>query len=127
MHFDPSIRYQARPVSASKRTKIYHVVQNNSQIVGIKTIRILVALFSVWFKLAKIKDKMTLFTRDVKRLFLQSNSSLRLVYYKLAPDFHTFRLFFGEKIWRTETWLYGNVKLVSTEIALSFCDAAMLS
>ena len=105
------IRYRARLVSASHRTKLRHYVHGNTPTVSLHTIRIAMSLFPTWFKESEEKGKkIFFFTRDVTKAFLQSNPSKRLVYYQPPPQFYKHHPTEKGKIWKGLTQLYGDVE-----------------
>ena len=107
----PPVRYRARLVSASNRTELRHSVHGNAPTVGMHTIRILMAIFPTWFKIAKRNGKkLVFFTRDVTKAFLQSNPSQRLIYYRPPQEFYEKNKNAQGMIWLGKTQLYGDVE-----------------
>ena len=71
------------------------------------TIRIIVAIFPNWFKIAEANGrKLIFFTRDITKAFLQSNPSQRLIYYRPPPEVKELYPGQEERIWR-EKYLFG--------------------
>lgn len=105
----PQIRYCERLFCLQNSTELHHPIHGNSSILGIHTIHILMAIFPTRFKInEKDGKKLVLFTRNVTKAFLQSNSSQRLVFYRPPLELLSLYLVQKEKMWRAKTQLYGD-------------------